>query len=240
MSVSLVFSAFFAGVLTIFSPCVLPMVPFVARASFEKSKWGPVFLALGVALSFSVSTYLISTTGQLLGLSPDNLKIMSGVFLLIASILFLFPSAIDFLSGLLAPLNSKLQNRPQKASKNKLFSEFINGLLLGPIWAPCSGPTLAIIVGLIINEPETKISILLLAIFSIGSILPILFLSYGAKALVQRVQGKFLGNSHRVKQALGIFCAVMALLILTGLDKALETYLLSILPEFITNLSLSV
>ncbi len=242
MTSSLVFSSFLAGVLTIFSPCVLPMVPFVVRSSLQKSKWGPVLLALGLATSFSISTYLIASSGQLLGLSPDHLKYVSGIFLLIASLLFLFPSSIDKLSQLLSPLNSKIQkiNDQKTQSSKSVFSEFLNGLLLGPIWAPCSGPTLAVIIGLIINSPEQKTSILLLAIFSIGSILPILFISYGAKNLVQRIQKKSLENSNTVKKTLGAFCALMAILILTGLDKKLEAFLLKLLPEFITNLSLTI
>lgn len=242
MTSSLVLSSFFAGVLTIFSPCVLPMVPFVVRSSLQKSKWGPVLLALGLATSFSISTYLIASSGQLLGLSPDHLKYVSGSFLLIASLLFLFPASIDKLSQLLSPLNSKVQKISDKnlSNSSSIYTEFLNGLLLGPIWAPCSGPTLAVIIGIIINTPEQKTSILLLAIFSIGSILPILFISYGAKNLVQKLQKKSLDNSNKVKKFLGAFCAIMAILILTGLDKSLEAYLLKLLPEFITNLSLTI
>lgn len=241
MSISLVFSSFLAGILTIFSPCILPMVPFVVRSSLQSSKLGPVFLALGLAISFSISTYIISTSGQLIGLEPDDLKILSAIFLLIASCLFMFPKALDKLSLLLAPVNNKLQGVNSKVQlKNKFLMEFLNGLFLGPIWAPCSGPTLAIIIGIIINNPETKSSIFLLAIFSIGSILPILFFSYGAKNLIEKIQKKSLENSNKVKLCMGLFCGVMAILILTGLDKELETYILKILPEFITNLSLSV
>ena len=206
MSLSLVLSSFFAGILTIFSPCILPMVPFVVRSSFQKSKWGPVLLALGVALSFSISTFIIATSGQLLGLTPDKLKILSGVFLLVASLLFIFPSLIDALSRALAPINNKLQSvtSGKLSNNNSVFMEFINGLFLGPIWAPCSGPTLAIIIGIIINNPETKSSIILLAIFSIGSILPILFFSYGAKSLVAKIQKKTLdnGSDEGLKNAL--------------------------------------
>lgn len=242
MSLSLVLSSFFAGVLTIFSPCILPMVPFVVRSSFQKSKWGPVLLALGVALSFSISTFIIATSGQLLGLTPDILKILSGIFLLLASLLFLFPVLIDKISLALSPINNKIQTltNNKETESQPVYMEFINGLFLGPIWAPCSGPTLAIIIGIIINNPETKSSIVLLAIFSIGSILPILFFSYGAKSLVMKIQKKSLDNSKYTKLGLGLFCGVMSILILTGLDKNLETAILNILPEAITNISLTI
>jgi len=218
------------------------MVPFVVRSSFQRSKWGPVLLAIGVALSFSISTFIIATSGQLLGLTPDRLKFVSGIFLLIASILFLFPVLIDKLSLVFSPLNNKLQkiSLGQDGANKSVYMEFVNGLLLGPIWAPCSGPTLAIIIGIIINNPETKSSIFLLMIFSIGSILPILFFSYGAKSLVIKLQKKSLENSKYIKIGLGIFCAFMSLLILTGLDKVLETKILEILPEALTNISLTI
>jgi cytochrome c-type biogenesis protein len=242
MSLSLIISSFFAGVLTIFSPCILPMVPFVVRSSFQRSKWGPVLLAFGVSISFSISTYIIATSGQLLGITPDKLKILSGLFLLVASILFIFPSFTNKISMILSPINNKIQNfQNGKISKNNsVLMEFVNGLFLGPIWAPCSGPTLAVIIGIIINTPETKSSIILLAIFSIGSILPILFFSYGAKSLVEKFQKKSLANSNKVKIGLGIFCGIMAILILSGFDKVLETQLLKIIPESITNISLTI
>ncbi len=240
MSLTLIMSSFFAGILTIFSPCILPMVPFVAKSAMQKSKWGPVFLSLGIAISFSVSTYIIATSGQLLGLSPDGLKLMSGIFLLIASVLFIFPVLIDKLSLMLSPLNNKIQTINYSNNKSFAIGEFVNGLLLGPIWAPCSGPTLAVIIGIIINTPEVKSSMLLLAIFSVGSILPILFISYGAKSLISRIQKKSLENSDLTKKVLGAFCGVMSILILTGLDKRVETALLKIIPDFITNISLSI
>lgn len=241
MTYGLIISSFLAGVLTIFSPCILPMVPFVVRSSFQNSKWGPLFLALGVSISFSVSTYVIATSGHLLGFTPDRLKILSGIFLFIASILFLFPVLTDRLSLVLSPLNNKIQSISTKTSvSNKVLMEFLNGLFLGPIWAPCSGPTLAVIIGIIIKKPELKSSIILLAIFSLGSIIPILFFSYGAKNVVQKIQKKSLENSKALKYALGLFCGVMSILILTGLDKKLETFLLSIIPDFVTNLSLTI
>jgi len=218
------------------------MVPFVVRSSFQRSKWGPVLLAFGVSISFSISTYIIATSGQLLGITPDKLKILSGLFLLVASILFIFPSFTNKISMILSPINNKIQNfQNGKISKNNsVLMEFVNGLFLGPIWAPCSGPTLAVIIGIIINTPETKSSIILLAIFSIGSILPILFFSYGAKSLVEKFQKKSLANSNKVKIGLGIFCGIMAILILSGFDKVLETQLLKIIPESITNISLTI
>lgn len=242
MSLALLFSSFFAGMLTIFSPCILPIVPFVVRSSLQRSKWGPFLLALGVAFSFSITTYIIAKSGQLLGLNPDGLKTLSGIFLLIASILFISPAIVNKISILLSPITNKLQGLGNKTGekKNMVFMEFVNGLLLGPIWAPCSGPTLAIIIGIIINTPEELSSIILLGIFSIGAILPILFISYGAKSLVKKMQNKVLANSDTVKKTLGIFCAIMSILILTGLDKKVEIIMLHLIPEFITNLSLTI
>ena len=91
MSFSILLSSFGAGLLTIFSPCILPLIPFVASSAFKNSRLGPLYLSFGLALSFSLTTYLMVSSGQLLGLDEGQLKILSGLFLLLASLLFIFP-----------------------------------------------------------------------------------------------------------------------------------------------------
>lgn len=142
----------------------------------------------------------------------------------------------------MSPISNRLQsyNSTNITNNKPLLNEFISGLFLGPIWAPCSGPTLAVIIGLIISNPESKTSIPLLAVFSIGSILPILFFSYGAQGIIKKVQRSNLDHSAKVKKVLGALCACMAILIIFGIDKKLEAFLLTILPETLTNLSLTI
>ncbi len=238
MSLTLIISTFGAGLLTIFSPCILPLVPFVANSAFQQSKRGPVYLSIGLAISFSITTYAIVSTGQLFGLNEVALKNLSAIFLLLAAALFIFPQISDFISLKLSPLNSKLQGVKLDNTPRGLKS-FLNGVLLGPVWTPCSGPTLSLVIGLIISEPDPKIAIPLLSLFAIGSIIPILFIAYGAKSLTSKVKNQALKKGKRIKQILGAICAFMAIAILTGFDKTIEAELLKLTPEFITNISLS-
>ncbi len=239
MSFSILLSSFGAGLLTIFSPCILPLIPFVASSAFKNSRLGPLYLSFGLALSFSLTTYLIVSSGQLLGLDEGQLKILSGLFLLLASLLFIFPALTDWISLKLSPINNKLSN--VKISKGpKGFQEFFSGVLLGPVWTPCSGPTLSLVIGLIISDPNPNTALPLLGLFAIGSIIPILFIAYGAKSITNKVKSKALEKGIVIKKVLGVLCAIMAISIITGFDKRIEAFLLKLTPEFITNISLTI
>ena len=239
MSFTIILSTFGAGLLTIFSPCILPLVPFVANSAFQQSRRGPLYLSLGLALSFSVTTYTIVGTGQLFGLDEMALKKLSASFLLLAAILFIFPRISDWISLKLAPINTKLQTVEVKKAPSGLKS-FLNGILLGPVWTPCSGPTLSLVIGLIISEPDPKTALPLLSVFALGSIIPILFMAYGAKTLTNKLKSNLLEKGKVIKQVLGVLCALMAISIFTGFDKTIEATLLKLTPEFITNISLSI
>ncbi len=245
MSEGLYLSAFLAGVLTLMSPCILPLIPFVASSSLKSNRFGPLFLGLGVVLSFSLTTFLLSRTGQVLGLEPENIKIISGLFLLLSSLLFIFPKITDYISLKLSPLMSRFQDMSTKMSSEKskrpvLVTEFLSGLMLGPIWTPCSGPTLAVIMGLLASQESTTKAVSLLAFFSIGSLIPLIIISYGAKGIVTKLRNVGLGYAGLIKKSMGVLCLLMSILLLTNMDKKLEAYLLTILPEQIINFSISI
>jgi cytochrome c biogenesis protein CcdA len=63
--------AFVAGVLSILSPCVLPILPIVLGASASRQRLGPVALAAGLALSFTTIGLFIATIGYAIGLDAD-------------------------------------------------------------------------------------------------------------------------------------------------------------------------
>lgn len=248
MSLTLELSTFFAGSLTLLSPCVLPIIPFVASASLKEHKLGPVFLGLGLVLSFSTTTFLIARSGSVLGLEPSQLKYFAGCILFLSSLFFLFPQLVDKLSSAFAPLLQKLtqlksagliESEKRSAAKS-LSNEFINGVFLGPIWAPCSGPTLGVVMGLLATQESHYNALILLIYFAAGSLIPLIIISYGAQKLVQKMKTMGLKNAKIIKLSMGLLSLAMSILILTGLDKKLEGFLVSITPDFLINISTSI
>ena len=70
--------AFMAGMLSILSPCVLPVIPIVLGAAASEQKWGPVALAVGLALSFVTIGLFVATIGFSIGLDADLFSLHGG------------------------------------------------------------------------------------------------------------------------------------------------------------------
>jgi len=245
MSLTLELGLLFAGSLTLLSPCVLPIIPFVASASLKEHKLGPIFLGLGLVLSFSITTFIIARSGSFLGLEAQQLKYFSGCILLISSLLFLFPKFLDYINAQISPFLQKIininlvkvQENKSKNTLQALSSEFLNGVFLGPVWAPCSGPSLGIVMGLLATESSHFKALYLLMYFATGALTPLVIISYGAQKIVYKMKTLGLANAQRIKFLVGSLGLTMSLLILTGFDKKLEIFILSITPEFFINLS---
>ncbi len=140
--------ALLAGFLTTLSPCVLPVLPFVTASSLNKNRLGPIWLACGLLVSFVGVSLLISSTGYIFGVDQQILRKIAGLVLALIGLLFLSQRLSDAFAGKL----SFLSNRAIKASSNgdnlSGAAEFLNGILLGVVWTPCSGPSLGAALGL--------------------------------------------------------------------------------------------
>ena len=217
-----------AGSLTILSPCVLPVLPFVTASSLRSHKWGPVALATGLLISFVGASILISSTGFILGLSPETMKIIAGVLMTASGLLFLSQKLSDAFATKLSGF-SNLQ-----ASKNKNFSElmteFINGLVLGIVWTPCSGPSLGVALGLAAKAGSIGQASLRLGLFGIGAVIPLLIFSYGAKSLFKNVRNNSKAISY-FKKFFGLLIMGFGLAIITGYDRSIEAFLIGVMPE---------
>ena len=124
-----------AGSLTTLSPCVLPVMPFITASSLRSHKWGPVALALGLLISFVGASALISSTGYVLGLNPETMKIIAGTLMVLSGLLFLSEKLADGFAARLSGFTS-IQSSKNK-NNSELVTEFFNGLILGVVWTPC-------------------------------------------------------------------------------------------------------
>ena len=70
--------AYLAGVLTILSPCVLPLVPIVLTGAQSKGRWGPVALGLGLTLSFTAVGLFVALIGFSIGLDGEVFRVVGG------------------------------------------------------------------------------------------------------------------------------------------------------------------
>lgn len=83
--------AFLAGVLSVLSPCVLPLVPIVLGTALTEHRFGPIALAAGLALSFVTIGLFVATVGFSIGLDGSVFRTAAAVVLLIIGIVLIVP-----------------------------------------------------------------------------------------------------------------------------------------------------
>lgn len=117
---------FLAGLLTTLSPCVLPVLPFVAASSLNKNKLGPVLLAAGLLISFVGASLLISSTGYIFGIDPSVLRKIAGLLLALRGVLFLSQRLSDAFANKLSFLSNRLSKSTAGESDRSLTAELMS------------------------------------------------------------------------------------------------------------------
>lgn len=220
---------FLAGILTTLSPCVIPVLPFVSASSLNKSRLGPIALSLGLLLTFVGSSALLALTGHFLGFEKSTLRILGGIGLTISGVLFMNPALMTKLAESFSGLTNKAGQAAAGDYGHPLFSEFLSGALLGIVWSPCSGPSLGAAVSYAGQANSIDRAVGILFVFGLGSVLPLLAFSYGARGLVGRIKTQ--SNAlNFVKKSFGALMLIFGVLIVTNLDHQLEAWLTDLLP----------
>ena len=229
--------AFVAGVLTMLSPCVLPLVPIVLGAAQSKHRLGPAALGLGLALSFTLVGLFVATIGFAIGLDGDLFRAIGGFIMILVGGLLLVPQAQRALATVGGPLTEWAHGPMQRLEEKGPVGQAVMGLLLGLVWAPCVGPTLGAASVLAAQGDNLGMVALTMLVFGVGAALPLVLIGMASRQALSRLRGKLGGAGKFGKMALGALLLVMGLLIVSGLDRTLETWLVDISPMWLTELT---
>ncbi|PKM38168.1 MAG: cytochrome C biogenesis protein [Gammaproteobacteria bacterium HGW-Gammaproteobacteria-10] len=229
-----------AGILSTLSPCVLPLVPILVGTALSAHRLGPLFLAFGLALSFTVVGLFLATVGVMLGLDQALFRNVAAVLLIAFGLVLLsgrmqqrFAAATSGLSGAGQPLLDRI-------SGDSLTGQFLLGLVLGVVWSPCVGPTLGATMTLASQGENLTHAAVVMALFGIGAGLPLILLGSLSQQAMLRFKGKLSATGKTGKWLLGGLLLILGTLILTGLDKTFEAWVLLHAPERLTRLTTSI
>jgi cytochrome c-type biogenesis protein len=229
--------ALVAGVLSILSPCVLPLLPIVLGTAQSEHRLGPVALASGLALSFTAIGLFVATIGFAIGLDTDVFRAVSAVLLIAVGTVLLVPRFQEQFAVAASPVGSWVDDRFGGFSGNSLYGQFGLGLLLGAVWAPCVGPTLgAASILAAKGENLGQVALTMLA-FGIGAALPLMVLGFVSREAMMRWRGRLMEVGKGGKMLLGVLLVAVGLIVATGADKRLEAFLVSISPDWLTHLT---
>jgi cytochrome c-type biogenesis protein len=103
--------------------------------------------------------------------------------------------------------------------------------MLGLVWSPCSGPLLASALSLVASKGGALTGTLMLAVFGLGAAIPLVAIAYASKAGFNRSKGWVLAHIDRIKTVFGVLIIALGIAILLGYDKALEAYIVSLMPD---------
>ena len=159
--------AFVGGVLTILSPCILPVLPFVFARADQPFRRSGLPLLVGMALTFSAVAIAAAFGGHWVVRLNQGGRYVAMLVFLVLGVSLLFPSIAEALTRPLVSAGGKLQGGP--SSEGGLGESFVLGISTGLLWAPCAGPILGLILtGAAIQGPGARSSFLLLS-FALGA-----------------------------------------------------------------------
>jgi cytochrome c biogenesis protein CcdA len=221
----LIILSFFAGILTIAAPCILPLLPIVIGGSLTEkaSKLRPLVIALSLAVSVVLFGLLLKASTSLLSVPQEFWQWFSAAILILLGVSYLKPSLWESISlklNLSGRSNKKLSESFQKEG---LSGAALTGFALGPVFNSCS-PTYALIVAVIIPTSFlTGLSYLIAYALGLSlSLLVLAFLGQGFKSKFK----KLANPTSKLKKIIGIIFILVGLFIGFGLDKKLQTYIL--------------
>lgn len=237
MSFASVGLAAIAGILSTLSPCVLPLAPMVLGAAVSEHRLGPLALAAGLAASFVAIGLFIATIGYSIGLDAGHFRIIGAAVLIAIGLVLLVPSLQTQFALVAGPISGWTDSRFRGFATTGLRGQFALGLLLGVVWSPCVGPTLGAASVLASRGENLGQVTLVMTAFGLGAALPLLLLGLLSREALTAWRSRLLHAGRAGKMVLGGLLLVLGLMIVSGLDKRIETLLVDLSPAWLTALT---
>ena len=220
-----------AGVATVASPCILPILPLLLGAALgpaggsaaRAARLRPLFIVLGFVLSFAVAALLFGASTRVLGLSQDMLRNASIVVLLVFGVLLSWPALLERAMlplGRLADLGQRLGDRAGASHGGALLL----GMSLGLLWTPCAGPVLASVLALVASEQQPLQAASLLVLYAVGAGLPMLAIAYGGQTATRQVRA-LAQHAAAVRRVFGVLVVATAAAMFWQVDAQVAAWL---------------
>lgn len=225
--------AFFAGVVSILSPCIWPLVPLVMGSAASGGRSGPIALAFGLSLSFALAGSLLSFVLVNTGTDPEFFRYIAAGLMLIVGLMLVIKPLGNWITLQLSRMTSNLNLNTETST---VWGQFGVGLLLGIVWLPCVGPTLGAAIALASMGQQMAMAFTVMFVFGAGTASVLVGAALLLKRLATTSNAAVIANAETGKKILGWMILLLGVMVLTGLDKLLQTWALQILPDWVTGL----
>jgi cytochrome c-type biogenesis protein len=229
--------AYGAGLLTLINPCVLPVLPIAVAAGLQAGRLGPLALALGMSLSFTIIGLVVTAVGPSVGISPETVSRVAALFMVAFGIILLVPAFSAQFALATAGIANSASRKLAGEGGEKLAGQFVGGALLGAAWAPCIGPTLGGAIALASTGSELLRAGGIMAAFSLGVSTLILGFAYGARGFLSKGLG---WSAHWVRPVLGAAFVAVGISTFLGWTDVAAGALLDVMPTWLQDASVAI
>ena len=205
--------AFVAGVVTAISPCVLPVLPIVLAGGATGGARRPYAIVAGLVASFTIFTLSAAALLSALGLPDDLLRTLAIAAVVVVGLSLVWPRLGDLLGR---PFHALARRRPGDAGGG-----FLLGVSLGLLFTPCAGPVIGAVATVAATRSVTFEAVLITLAYGLGAGVVLL----GAAIAARRGMSLRPARAHAtlVRRALGAAILGVAVLMVLGIDKGLQT-----------------
>jgi cytochrome c-type biogenesis protein len=228
--------ALLAGIVSILSPCVLPLLPIVLVAAATKHRFGPAALGVGFVLFFVVIGIFVDTIGLGIGVGSAAFRLTGAVIMIAFGLVLLSDGLQHRLESLTAPIQAAGNRLLAHLAPAGLPGQFLIGALLGMVWSPCIGPTLGAAIALAVQGKSVGHATLTMFLFGVGTALPLVLIGSASRQTLMRWRKRLDVAGHVGHVLLGLLLLALGVMILSGFDRYLEAKLVLATPDWLAQL----
>jgi cytochrome c biogenesis protein CcdA/thiol-disulfide isomerase/thioredoxin len=209
--------AFAAGLITVFTPCILPVLPVVLAGGTTGSKRRPYAIAAGLVTTFTVFVLAGAWVWSAIGIRSKYQDRIGAVLLAVLAVTLIVPAAAELLER---PLGFMTRWRPPE-----LGGGFLLGAALGLVFVPCGGPVLAAVTSVAGSHRVGGETVVVALFYALGAALPMVLIARGSG----RVTRSFRTHAQAIRVGAGVLMAFAAVVIYQGWATGWQTRVPSVI-----------
>lgn len=225
--------AFVSGILTVFSPCVLPILPIILASGIDGNTRRIKGMIAGLVVSFTIASLLLATLVRVLGIPADTVRLFAVGLLVIFGLSLVFPQVWEKAQTW---IEKHWRFQPVQSKNSGFGGGFITGVSLGIVWTPCIGPVVAAVATLAAVSSFSLSAVFIALAYALGTGIPLYFIAKGGSKVSQKFSFVKKEN-QKIRQIFGVIILATALFIWSGADRVLQAWTLNNLPESWTQLA---
>ena len=216
--------AFLGGAMTIISPCILPVLPFVFARSGQSFTKSTLPLLAGMALTFAAIATLASVGGAWAVHINTYGRVLALVLLAAFGAALISKRFADWMARPFVALGNRLMQSAGADDKANVLQSAVLGVATGLLWAPCAGPILGLILtGAALNGPNTQTTLLLFA-YALGAVTSLALATLAGHRVFNAMKRSF-GAGDWVRRGFGVLVLLAVVAIGLGWDTGVLTRL---------------